>query len=191
MIGSTACGNWLFSGHYNNDENPACQSRIKETEGIGSNLGWSFAWPLNRRIVYNRCSADLQGNPWNPELQVFWWDEEGKLVKNLDIPDWPGARSFEEAARFPYIMLPEGQARFFSNGMVDGPFPAHFEPAESPYPTCSIPRPPSTPSASAGMRATWRKRKKERSKVPVHHEHLPDNGALPVRDYDPEHALVE
>ncbi len=164
--GSTACGNWLFSGYYNNDENPACQSRIKETEGIGSNLGWSFAWPLNRRIVYNRCSADLQGNPWNPELQVFWWDEEGKLVKNLDIPDWPGAWSFEEAARFPYIMLPEGQARFFSNGMVDGPFPAHFEPAESPVPNLLYPKATFNPVSQRWYEGHLAETEEERSKYP-------------------------
>jgi len=138
--GTTACGNWLFSGYYNNLDNPACKSRIKEKEGIGSNLGWAFAWPLNRRIVYNRCSADPEGNPWNPELQVFWWDEEGKLVKNLDIPDWPGAWSFEEVAQFPFIMLPIGRGRLFSDAVNDGPLPAHFEPAESPVPNLLYPK---------------------------------------------------
>ncbi len=145
--GSTACGNWLYSGYYNNLESPACKSRIKETEGIGSNLGWSFAWPLNRRIVYNRCSADPAGNPWNPDLQMFWWDEEGNLVKRNDIPDWPGSWSFEQVAENPFIMLPEGQGRLFSAHIGypflevgDGPFPTHFEPAESPVPNLLYPK---------------------------------------------------
>ena len=138
--GSTACGNWLYSGYYNNYANPACQSRIKETEGIGSHLGWAYAWPLNRRIVYNRCSADPQGNPWNPDLQVFWWDEEGTLIKNLDIPDWPGSWTFEQVAQNPFIMLAEGQGLLFSQTLSDGPLPAHYEPAESPVPNLLYPK---------------------------------------------------
>ncbi len=130
--GSTACGNWLYSGYYNNYDNPACQSRIRETEGIGSNLGWSFAWPLNRRIVYNRCSADRDGNPWNPELQMFWWDDEGNLVKKLDINDWPGSWTHEQVKENPYIMLPDGVGSLFSTTLADGPLPIHYEPAESP-----------------------------------------------------------
>ncbi len=130
--GSTACGNWLYSGYYNNYEDPACKSRIKEKEGVGSNLGWSFAWPLNRRIVYNRCSADREGNPWNPELQMFWWDEEGNLVKKHDINDWPGSWTYEQVKENPYIMLPDGVGLLFSATLADGPYPIHYEPAESP-----------------------------------------------------------
>lgn len=137
--GSTACGNWLYSGYYNNYENPACKSRIKEKEGIGSNLGWSFVWPLNRRIVYNRCSADREGNPWNPELQMFWWDEEGNLVKKLDINDWPGSWNYEQVKENPYIMLPDGVGSLFSLTLADGPLAIHYEPAESPVPNLLYP----------------------------------------------------
>ncbi len=139
--GSTACGDWLYAGYYNNYEKPACQSRIRETEGIGSHLGWSFAWPLNRRIVYNRCSADQDGNPWNPELQMFWWDDEGKLTKQYDINDWPGSWSYDYVKEFAYIMLPEGHARLFAvAGVNDGPVPVHYEPAESLVPNSLYPK---------------------------------------------------
>ncbi len=139
--GSTACGNWLYSGYYNNLDDPACQSRVRETEGVGSHLGWSFAWPLNRRIVYNRCAADPEGNPWNPELQMFWWDEEGNLVKQYDINDWPGSWSYEEVRDFPYIMLPEGHGRLFAvAGVGDAPLPVHYEPAESLVPNLLYPK---------------------------------------------------
>ena len=137
--GSTACGNWLYSGYYNNYGDPACKSRIKEKEGIGSNLGWSFVWPLNRRIVYNRCSADRDGNPWNPELQMFWWDEEGNLVKKLDINDWPGSWDYEQVKENPYIMLPDGVGSLFSLTLADGPLAIHYEPAESPVPNLLYP----------------------------------------------------
>ena len=128
--GSTACGNWLYSGYYNDPDNPACKRREREKEGIGANLNWAFAWPLNRRIVYNRCSADPQGNPWNPDVPVVWW-ENGEFKAN-DVPDFNADLPPEESAETPFIMLPEGQGRLFSFGVNDSPLPIHYEPAESP-----------------------------------------------------------
>jgi formate dehydrogenase major subunit len=135
--GSTACGNWVYSGYYNNTANPACKSRIKEKEGIGLNPQWSFAWPLNRRIVYNRCASDPSGKPWNPSLPLVWWDEAAGEWKRNDVPDfvWTAAGEQvppEESAKRPFIMTGEGQARLFSTGVNDAPLPIHYEPAESP-----------------------------------------------------------
>ena len=119
--GSTACGNWIYSGYYNNESDPPCKRRIKETEGIGTNPDWAFAWPLNRRIIYNRCSADPAGNPWNPELPVLWY--EGGEWKRNDVPDF-NANDHRGNGKGPFIMLPELQARFFASGMAEGPFPS-------------------------------------------------------------------
>ena len=129
--GSTASGNWLYSGFYNNEANPPTMRRTKETEGIGANLEWSFSWPVNRRIIYNRCAADPQGNPWDPEKPVVWW-ENGEFMNN-DIPDFNADLPPEDSAETPFIMLPEGRGRLFSLGVVDGFFPEHYEPWESPY----------------------------------------------------------
>jgi len=128
--GSTACGNWLYCGYYNDPDNPACKNREREKEGIGAHPGWGFAWPLNRRIVYNRASADPDGNPWNPDAPVIWWDGED-WVGN-DVPDIPGGWNFDKATDMPFIMLPEGRGRLFSFGVNDAPLPIHYEPAESP-----------------------------------------------------------
>ncbi len=128
--GSTAAGSWIYAGYFNNAGNPNCKRRTREAEGIGSNLEWSWAWPMNRRIVYNRCSADAAGNPWNPDLPVLWWD--GKEWKRNDVPDFNATLPPEETAKKPFIMTPELQARFFAPGMVEGPFPEHYEPWESP-----------------------------------------------------------
>ncbi|HED24782.1 MAG TPA: formate dehydrogenase-N subunit alpha [Firmicutes bacterium] len=138
--GSTVCGNWLYSGYYNNLDNPATKNRTREKEGIGSNLGWSFAWPLNRRIVYNRGSADLEGKPWNPDAPVVWWDElQQKWVGN-DIPDIPGSWTLEQSTENPFIMLPEGVGRLYSHSALkDGPLPTHYEPAESLVPNLFYP----------------------------------------------------
>ena len=139
--GSTACGNWLYSGYYNNYDSPATKRRVRETEGIGSNLGWSFAWPLNRSIVYNRASCDLQGRPWNPDAPVIWWDAvQGKWVGN-DIPDIPGTWTLQQSTENPFIMLPEGVGRLHSIGALrDGPLPTHYEPAESLVPNLLYPQ---------------------------------------------------
>ena len=128
--GSTACGCWIYSGYYNSEDDPPCKRRIKETEGIGNNPDWSFAWPVNRRIIYNRCSADPEGRPWNPDAPVLWY-ENGEWQKN-DVPDFNATIPPEDTARAPYIMVPELQARFFAPGMAEGPFPEHYEPWESP-----------------------------------------------------------
>ncbi|HYG60527.1 MAG TPA: molybdopterin-dependent oxidoreductase, partial [Symbiobacteriaceae bacterium] len=73
--GSTSCGCWIYSGYYANEEKPACKSRIKEEKGgLGLHPGWSFAWPVNRRILYNRCSADPTGKPWDPDRAHILWD---------------------------------------------------------------------------------------------------------------------
>jgi formate dehydrogenase major subunit len=166
--GSTACGNWLYSGYYNNLESPATKKRIRETEGLGFHKDWAYAWPLNRRIVYNRASCDPEGKPWNPNARVIWWDaDQGKWVGN-DVPDIPGAWSFEYATENPFIMLPEGVGRLYSigyqgvGGLRDGPFPHTTSQPTAPCPTCSTRRRPITRSASASMKTIrWKLRKNE------------------------------
>lgn len=160
--GSTVCGNWVLSGYYNDPEDPPCKRRIREKEGIGANPDWSFAWPLNRRIVYNRCSADPEGNPWNPDVPVVWWENDE--LKTNDVPDWPGAWTREESAEFPFIMLPEGQGRLFCiDALLDGPFPLHYEPAESPVANILYPRATANPISQR-----------------FYEDHLAENGKYPI-----------
>ena len=130
--GSTACGNWLYSGYYNDYDEPPTMRRKPEKEGIGSNLEWSFAWPLNRRIVYNRCSADPDGNPWEGSVPLIWWDEDAEEWVGNDVPDIPGGWDFEKSTEHPFIMLENGHGLLFSDGVNDAPLPIHFEPADSP-----------------------------------------------------------
>ncbi len=140
--GSTACGIWIYTGYMFEDpvlKVPACQRRSREDK---SNLGlfpkWSFSWPLNRRIVYNRCSADPSGKPWDPKRTLVEWDGT-KWITN-DVPDFgfkdAATGTFippEKSAASPYIMTVEGVSRLFAPvGMSDGPIPEHYEPVESP-----------------------------------------------------------
>jgi formate dehydrogenase major subunit len=136
--GSTASGCWIYSGYYASEEKPAAKSRIKEAAGgLGLHLGWSFAWPANRRIVYNRGSADPAGKPYDPQRSLVAWD--GAKWVNADVPDfgWKAADGSmtppAASAANPFIMNAEGKGLLWSpSGMKDGPLPEHYEPVESP-----------------------------------------------------------
>ena len=126
--GTTSCGNWLYSGSYNETGNLMARRDPKDNSTIGLYSNWAWCWPLNRRIIYNRASVDLYGNPFDPKRPVVRWDPEGKKWMG-DIIDGFGTRG---ADLYPFIMLPEGVGRLFGMGMVDGPFPEHYEPWETP-----------------------------------------------------------
>src|SRR5206468_2908830 len=104
--------------------------------------GWGFVWPANRRIIYNRASADPSGKPWSEKKKLIWWDAEQKKWVGNDVPDFPGtmAPDAPRAKDGPFkgvsgtdafIMNPHGLGQFFAS-IVDGPFPEHYEPFESP-----------------------------------------------------------
>jgi formate dehydrogenase major subunit len=132
--GSTSSANWLYCNSYTNKGNMAAR-RTKEKSGIGLNLEWSWCWPVNRRIIYNRASVDKYGNPWDTEHPVIKWNGS-KWVG--DVPDggWPpmlkADGTLNPKTKYPFIMKPEGHARIFGPGRADGPFPEHYEPLECP-----------------------------------------------------------
>ena len=127
--GSTMCGCWIFSGCWNEDGNNMARRDNSDPGDTGLFLNWSFSWPLNRRILYNRASADLQGKPWDPDRKLIEWT--GEKWEGYDVPDI-GLTS-KPGEVMPFIMNPEGTGRLFTRGMMrDGPFPSHMEPFESP-----------------------------------------------------------
>jgi len=142
--GSTACGVWIYSGYYNNNDalaDPTKQptgSRVKEDPGgLGLYPKWSFSWPVNRRVVYNRASADVAGKPWNADKMLVAWD--GTKWNHNDVPDFGFQVVAPDGTITPtppnataYIMNAEGTARLFAAGMKDGPLTEHYEPFESP-----------------------------------------------------------
>ena len=132
--GTTANGIWIFSGYFNNNDarmdpmkQPMTRRGKDDPTGLGLFPGWSFSWPANRRILYNRASADPQGQPWNPKRVLVKWDGT-KWIQN-DVGDFPTALPPQDNA---FFMTWEQRARLFSYPMVDGPLPEHFEPTESP-----------------------------------------------------------
>ncbi|MBN2167816.1 MAG: formate dehydrogenase, partial [Actinobacteria bacterium] len=144
--GSTACGNWLFSGVYPPESeypetkgNLAKRTDNSDPSGLGLYPKWTFCWPVNRRIIYNRCSADVAGNPWNPDKALVKWD--GTKWINADVPDfgWKDATTGaqippDKSAANPFIMLNFGMGQIWApGGLTDGPLPEHYEPVETPF----------------------------------------------------------
>lgn len=140
--GSTACGSWIYSGVYPALGNNRAASRITDDY---TNLQWGYAWPANRRILYNRASADPQGHPWSERKKYVWWDEQQKKWTGYDIPDFPldkapdyqpqpGASGMAAiSGSNPFIMKPDGRGWLFvPKGLKDGPLPTHYEAIESP-----------------------------------------------------------
>jgi len=134
--GTTSSGNWLYCASYTEAGNMAARRSKVDKSGIGLYSEWSWCWPVNRRIIYNRASVDLNGQPLDKENPVIRWDpaaKEGKGGWVGDIPDggWPPMAN-AGATRWPFIMKPEGFARIFGPGLADGPFSEHYEPLECP-----------------------------------------------------------
>ena len=131
--GSTASGCWIYSGAWTQAGNQMARRDNADPYGIGQALNWSWAWPANRRILYNAASTDpTTGKPWIARRGLVAWD--GTKWGGSDIPDIrPDANPMEAEAVRPFIMTAEGVARLFApTGMAEGPLPEHYEPFESP-----------------------------------------------------------
>lgn len=130
--GSTSCGCWLFAGSWSEKGNLMARRDNADPYGIGQTLNWAFAWPANRRVLYNRASCDMEGKPYDPKRKLIGWDAGAGKWTGSDIPDFKADSAPEEGMN-PFIMNPEGVARFFAvDKMAEGPFPEHYEPMESP-----------------------------------------------------------
>ncbi len=141
--GSTACGCWIYSGAYADDANQTARRKpADEQTWVAPDWGW--AWPSNRRLMYNRASADPDGNPWSERKRYVWWDAQKKKWTGEDVPDFietrpPDYRPAEDATGTdtiggadPFIMQADGLGWLYApNGLQDGPLPTHYEPEES------------------------------------------------------------
>jgi formate dehydrogenase major subunit len=142
--GSTSCGCWIYSGVYAGDVNQAARRKSRFDQDAYA-LEWGWVWPYNRRIIYNRASADADGRPWSDRKACVWWDEERGEWAGYDVPDFektkppsyrPGAGAVGTAALAgddPFVMQADGKGWLFAPaGLADGPLPTHYEPQETP-----------------------------------------------------------
>jgi formate dehydrogenase major subunit len=142
--GTTTCGCWIYCGVYAEDVNQAAR-RKPHWEQDHAALEWAWAWPANRRLLYNRASADPDGKPWSARKRYVWWDGEQKKWTGIDTPDFdeekaPDYRPADDATGpeairgdHPFVMQADGLGWIYvPQGLEDGPLPTHYEPHESP-----------------------------------------------------------
>jgi formate dehydrogenase major subunit len=137
--GSTSCGNWIYSQSYNEKGNMMARRGKKDPTGLGMFPEWSWCWPVNRRILYNRASCTVDGKPFNQKKAVVYWNPAAVQPTGAlgawvgDVPDgpWP-PMSNQKDGKKPFIMRADGVAAIFGAGMKEGPFPEHYEPLECP-----------------------------------------------------------
>jgi formate dehydrogenase major subunit len=143
--GSTSCGCWIYCGCFKDERNqPANKKPASKQNWVAPDWGW--AWPANRRILYNRASADPDGKPWSQRKQYIWWDADERRWTGLDDPDFvsdrapdyepPDEAEAEDAIAGdqPFLLQADGRGWLFAAaGLVDGPLPTHYEPHESPF----------------------------------------------------------
>ena len=125
--GSTLCGNWLYSGSFTEAGNMMARRGQEDPTGLGFFPNWAWNWPANRRVLYNRASTDAVGKPWDASRSGIRWDGKSWLG---DVPDYKSDAPPEAYGAF--IMLSEGVAKLFAADFIEGPFPEHYEPYESP-----------------------------------------------------------
>jgi formate dehydrogenase major subunit len=131
--GTTSCGNWIYSGSWTEAGPQLARRGTEDPSGLGVYPNWTWSWPVNRRVLYNRASCDLEGKPWDPERRQIWWNEAAQKWTGHDVPDFkPDSNPKDHLG--PFIMNPEGVGRLFVpiGAVADGPFPEHYEPIESP-----------------------------------------------------------
>jgi formate dehydrogenase major subunit len=176
--GSTACGCWIYAGVYADGVNQANRRKPgSEQSWVAPEWGW--AWPLNRRILYNRASADPAGRPWSERKKYVWWDADANTWTGEDVPDFtptmppdhepPEGATAEKAlgGRDAFIMQADGKGWLFvPSGLVDGPLPTHYEPEESPFPNALYARQRANPARQRFVR-------------PENPYHPPESGVFP------------
>lgn len=142
--GSTSGGCWIYTGVYAGGTNHAASRKPGREQNLTA-LDWGWAWPANRRILYNRASADPDGRPWSERKRYVWWDEAQQKWVGEDVPDFEATKppSYRAdpaqggpaglAGDDPFVMQADGKGWLFTpKGMLDGPLPTHYEPQESP-----------------------------------------------------------
>ena len=150
--GTTACGCWIYSGSWTQAGNQMARRDNADPWGIGNTLNWAWAWPANRRVLYNAASTNpATGKPWRADKRLIAWN--GKAWSGADVPDIrPDADPTAADRVQPFIMTSEGVARLFApTGMAEGPLPEHYEPFESPL--ANNPMHPNNPKARANPAA--------------------------------------
>jgi formate dehydrogenase major subunit len=165
--GSTSGGCWIYTGSFADGVNQTRRRDPGDLEAPGGWVSpeWGWAWPANRRILYNRASARPDGTPWSERKRYVWWDEQQGKWTGYDVPDFPPDKRPDYvpaddavgmdaiAGSDPFIMMADGRGWVWAPaGLQDGPLPTHYEPFESPVPNALYPELGANPAALAWAR---------------------------------------
>ena len=188
--GKTACGCWIYSGCFTEAGNMMARRDNFDPDDRGIAPKWAWAWPVNRRILYNRASADPDGKPWADNKKLIWWS--GSAWVGFDTPDYAPTTP-PSAGVTPFIMNDDGVARLFTRQLMrDGPFPAHYEPFE-----VAARQPAVAEDAKQSGRAHLQGRSRrvgEIGKIPLCGDELPAHRAFPLleqaRDSQRHHSAA-
>ncbi|MGW2073016.1 formate dehydrogenase [Streptomyces sp. NPDC001953] len=156
--GSTRCGCWIYCGVYADGVNQAARKKPgSQQDWVAAE--WAWAWPANRRILYNRASAAPDGTPWSERKAYLWWDADAGRWDGHDVPDFIPDRAPDfvpddnatgpQALRGddPFIMQADGKGWLYAPaGLEDGPMPTHYEPQDSPFTNALYPATPRSPT---------------------------------------------
>lgn len=164
--GTTACGCWIYCGIYPEEGKNLARNRTPDPDfNPGTHLGWGYVWPSNRRIIYNRASADPNGHPWSDRKRYIWWDDQRRKWVGYDVPDFPENKPPDytpppdaegvdaHSGSEPFGLAPDGRGWLYAPaGLKDGPMPAHYEPVESPVVNALYPKQQINPAAGLFQR---------------------------------------
>ncbi len=144
--GSTLCGCWIYCGCFEDGINQTARKKPHWEQDTYVAPEWAWAWPANRRLLYNRASADPDGKPWSERKRYVWWDADERSWTGDDVPDFeadkppdyepPDDAKAEQAIAgdHPFVMQADGRSWLYvPQGLEDGPLPTHYEPQESPF----------------------------------------------------------
>lgn len=161
--GSTACGAWIYSGVMPDAQTNRARNRKADDY---TSPEWGFSWPANRRMLYNRASADPDGKPWSERKKYVWWDADQAKWTGYDVPDFPVAKAPSTPAdpngsgldahsgSDPFIMQLDGRGQIFvAASLKDGPLPAHYEPLNSPVRNAVYPNQQNSPMSREWKRS--------------------------------------
>src|SRR2546429_407844 len=116
--GKTAGGMWIYTGVYTEAGNMSMRRDASDPTGLGIHPNWGFSWPANRRVLYNRASADPSGKPWSERKKYMWWN--GARWAGGDVPDEAPTVAPDKAVLQPEMFVEMGERLAKAKGIANG-----------------------------------------------------------------------
>ncbi|KLT15143.1 formate dehydrogenase [Neobacillus vireti] len=99
----------LYTGVITEEGNHSLRHDNSDPSSLGIHPKWTFAWPNNTRVLWNRGSVDKNGQPRDKDRALVWWNGTS----------WVGNDILDVAAKDKGPDTPEG-SKVFSTGEGKG-----------------------------------------------------------------------